>query len=92
MLGRVGALTEERSYQTEAAPLVWSQQLDDRQRLPCQGIAQTGQRVLPPHQLRVEDNRERQAAPTLIAAVKASPRVPRVPASTQERAAWGTKA
>lgn len=52
-----GALTEEGSYQRGADPLVQGQELDDGQRLPGQGIAQPGQRVLLPHQLRVGEDK-----------------------------------
>lgn len=47
-------LTKKSSYQMHAHPLVWCQQLDDCQRLPGQGILETGQDVLLAHQLRIK--------------------------------------
>lgn len=55
-----------------AHPLVWCQQLDDRQRLPGQGILKPGQDVLLAHQLRIKHSSalgpgpEPRAAPTAL--------------------------
>lgn len=56
VLGHSTALTKESSYQVKADPLVRCQQLDDRQRLPGQGIVETGEDMLLAHQLRIRDN------------------------------------